>query len=298
MINHGISTGALFLLVGMIYERRHTRLIEDYGGIARIVPWFATILMIVTLSSIGLPGTNGFIGEFLILSGTFQAGLSSVLQAAPAPGMLQQLIAALLFAGLLIGILAVAYALFRDIEDPVIRLAVPAVLAVVALVVLALYRTELYNGLLAGVNSLRTWRNYSLAMGFLATTGVILGAIYMLSMYRRVLFGPVTQVKNQNIKDLTGREWAVLLPLVAAIFVIGFYPKSMLDKMSRSVDAFVERYELPMTARRSPETVPRLQQKALIENAGVEKAGRDDVAAADVEAQAYEAVRGALRATH
>jgi NADH-quinone oxidoreductase subunit M len=135
-------------------------------------------------------------------------------------------------------------------------------------------------------------------MGFLATTGVILGAIYMLSMYRRVLFGPVTQVKNQNIKDLTGREWAVLLPLVAAIFVIGFYPKSMLDKMSRSVDAFVERYELPMTARRSPETVPRLQQKALIENAGVEKAGRDDVAAADVEAQAYEAVRGALRATH
>ncbi|MDP3025455.1 MAG: NADH-quinone oxidoreductase subunit M [candidate division Zixibacteria bacterium] len=73
MINHGISTGALFLIVGMIYERRHTRLIEEYGGIARVVPVFATFLIIVTLSSIGLPGTNGFVGEFLILLGAFKS---------------------------------------------------------------------------------------------------------------------------------------------------------------------------------------------------------------------------------
>ncbi len=73
MINHGISTGALFLLVGMIYERRHTRLIEDFGGIAKVMPVFATFFMIVTLSSIGLPFTNGFIGEFLILLGAFKA---------------------------------------------------------------------------------------------------------------------------------------------------------------------------------------------------------------------------------
>jgi NADH-quinone oxidoreductase subunit M len=72
MINHGISTGALFFLIGMIYERRHTRLIADYGGIARVMPMFAVILAVVTFSSIGVPGTNGFIGEFLVLIGSFQ----------------------------------------------------------------------------------------------------------------------------------------------------------------------------------------------------------------------------------
>jgi NADH-quinone oxidoreductase subunit M len=72
MINHGISTGALFLLIGMIYERRHTRMIEDYGGIARVVPLFSALLVFVSLSSIGLPGTNGFIGEFLVLIGAYR----------------------------------------------------------------------------------------------------------------------------------------------------------------------------------------------------------------------------------
>jgi NADH-quinone oxidoreductase subunit M len=72
MINHGISTGALFLLVGIIYERRHTRLIDSYGGIARVVPMFAALLTFVSLSSIGLPGTNGFVGEFLVLIGSFR----------------------------------------------------------------------------------------------------------------------------------------------------------------------------------------------------------------------------------
>jgi NADH-quinone oxidoreductase subunit M len=73
MVNHGITTGALFLLVGMIYERRHTRLIADFGGIAHVMPFFAAVFMIITLASIGLPGTNGFVGEFLILLGTFKA---------------------------------------------------------------------------------------------------------------------------------------------------------------------------------------------------------------------------------
>lgn len=72
MINHGISTGALFLLIGMIYERKHSRLIESYGGIARVVPMFAAMLTFVSLSSIGLPGTNGFVGEFLVLIGSFK----------------------------------------------------------------------------------------------------------------------------------------------------------------------------------------------------------------------------------
>lgn len=71
MLNHGISTGALFFLVGMLYERRHTRLISAYGGIARVVPLFSAVLTLVALSSIGLPGTNGFVGEFLVLLGSF-----------------------------------------------------------------------------------------------------------------------------------------------------------------------------------------------------------------------------------
>jgi NADH-quinone oxidoreductase subunit M len=72
MIGHGLSTGALFLLVGMIYERKHSRLIADYGGIARVVPIFSTVLTIVALSSIGLPGTNGFVAEFLVMVGSFK----------------------------------------------------------------------------------------------------------------------------------------------------------------------------------------------------------------------------------
>ncbi len=73
MLNHGISTGALFLLIGMLYERTHTRMIKDYGGIARAVPLFAAVLTLVSLSSIGLPGTNGFVGEFLVLIGSFRS---------------------------------------------------------------------------------------------------------------------------------------------------------------------------------------------------------------------------------
>ncbi len=76
MLNHGISTGALFLVVGMIYERRHTRMIEDFGGLFKVMPIYATFFMIITLSSIGLPGTNGFVGEFLILLGTFKFNIT------------------------------------------------------------------------------------------------------------------------------------------------------------------------------------------------------------------------------
>jgi NADH-quinone oxidoreductase subunit M len=75
MVNHGLSTGALFLIVGMIYDRRHTREIKDFGGIAKVMPVFAVMFMITTLASIGLPGLNGFIGEFLILNGTFNSAI-------------------------------------------------------------------------------------------------------------------------------------------------------------------------------------------------------------------------------
>lgn len=75
MLNHGFSTGALFLIVGMLYERRHTRMIEEFGGLSKVMPIYATLFLIVTLSSIGLPGLNGFVGEFLILLGAFQSNM-------------------------------------------------------------------------------------------------------------------------------------------------------------------------------------------------------------------------------
>jgi NADH-quinone oxidoreductase subunit M len=86
MINHGVSTGALFLIVGILYERRHTRLIEEFGGLSKVLPAYATVFMIVTLSSIGLPGTNGFVGEFLILLGAFKT--SRVLTVFAASGVI------------------------------------------------------------------------------------------------------------------------------------------------------------------------------------------------------------------
>ncbi|MFQ5527217.1 MAG: NuoM family protein [Thermoanaerobaculia bacterium] len=75
MVNHGLATGALFLLVGMLYERRHTKLFDDFGGLAKVMPWFAFFLVFSCLASVGLPGLNGFVGEFLILAGSFRAGL-------------------------------------------------------------------------------------------------------------------------------------------------------------------------------------------------------------------------------
>ena len=153
MLNHGISTGSLFLIVGMIYERRHTRMISDFGGISKVMPVFAVFFMIVTLSSIGLPGTNGFVGEFLILLGAFQANI---------------------------------------------------------------------------------------VYGVLAAAGVILGAAYMLWMFQRVMFGKITNPKNEGLKDLNAREVITLIPMVALIFVMGIYPKFFFNKMDVSVEKFLK----------------------------------------------------------
>lgn len=157
MLSHGISTGGLFLIVGMIYERRHTRMIAEFGGLARSMPIFAVIFMIVTLSSIALPGTNGFIGEFLILMGVFQS---------------QKLVAAL--AGL----------------------------------------------------------------------GVIFGAVYMLWMFQRMMFGPVKNEKNKNLKDLSLREIIVMAPILAAIFVMGVFPNLFLSKIDVSIRAFLSQVKV------------------------------------------------------
>ncbi|MCA9741188.1 NADH-quinone oxidoreductase subunit M [candidate division KSB1 bacterium] len=165
MVNHGLSTGALFLIVGMIYERRHTRMIEDFGGLARQIPIFTTFFMIVTLSSIGLPGLNGFVGEFLVLLGTFQT-------------------------------------------------------------------------------------NVTLAV--LATSGVIFAAVYMLWMFKRVMFGPITREENKRLTDLSKREVAVLVPIVVFIVWIGVYAQPFLGKMEKSVDSLLAQLKAKQTALVQP----------------------------------------------
>jgi NADH-quinone oxidoreductase subunit M len=154
MLNHGVSTGALFLLVGMIYERRHTREISAFGGITKVMPWFAVAFMIVTLSSVALPGTNGFVGEFLILLGAWKAN----------PGL-----------------------------------------------------------------------------AALSTTGVIFGAVYMLWVFQRVMFGPIQHSENERLTDLTKRELAVLAPLIAAIFGMGIFPNFFFSKMQPSIQKLLNR---------------------------------------------------------
>jgi NADH-quinone oxidoreductase subunit M len=148
MVNHGLSTGALFILVGMIYERRHTRRIVDFGGIAKPMPVFAACFGIVTMSSIGLPLLNGFVGEFLILLGVF-----------------------------------------------------------------------LVNPVVAAV----------------ATSGVVLAAVYMLWMYRRVMFGPVEVAENRSLIDLGLREKLVMVALIVPIIWIGVYPNPLLRRIEPSV---------------------------------------------------------------
>jgi NADH-quinone oxidoreductase subunit M len=154
MVSHGLSTGALFFLVGMLYDRRHTRMIADFGGLWYQMPALSVMFLIVTFASIGLPGLNGFIGEFLILLGAFSV----------TPG----------------------------------------------------------------------WTAA-------ATAGIILGAIYMLWMYRRVFFGPMTHPENQKLLDLNRRELLILAPVVALIILMGIYPQPFLSRMKPSVDVTLHR---------------------------------------------------------
>lgn len=163
MLNHGISTGALFLLVGMIYERTHSREISKYGGLASVLPLFTIFFFIITLSSIAVPMTNGFVGEFLILLGTFQ---------------------------------------------------------------------------------------YDAFFAYIAVTGVVLGAVYMLWMFKRVFFGEKGElVKDEHhpLHDLNMREIAVLCPLVVMVFVMGLFPNCFLNYSKSSIDHLIKnksRYEL------------------------------------------------------
>jgi NADH-quinone oxidoreductase subunit M len=153
MVSHGLSTGALFLLIGMIYDRRHTREIADFGGLWKPMPVFAAFFLVAMFSSIGLPGLNGFVGEFLILLGAFEA-----------------------------------HRIFA----------------------------------------------------ILAAIGIILGAVYMLWMYQRVMYGEITNDANRHLKDMNGREIALMIPIVVLMFWIGIYPNTFLRKMDQSSAHLIE----------------------------------------------------------
>jgi len=160
MISHGISTGALFLLVGMLYERRHTRLMADFGGIARSVPVLTFFMVLTALASAGLPGLNGFVGEFLILVGAFSSE----------------------------------------------TVGMPLLIA-------------------------------------LATTGVILAAVYLLWMLYRMFFGPLTNEENRTMVDLNAREIALLAPLAVLMVVIGVMPQPFLNASEPATTYLLETIE-------------------------------------------------------
>ncbi len=161
MLSHGIVSAALFLCVGVVYDRLHTREIARYGGLVHRMPAYAAVFMVFTLASVGLPGTSGFVGEFLVLLGAFE------------------------------------------------------------------------------VNS---W------VCFLAATGVILGAAYMLYLYRRVIFGKLERAELRAMLDLNPREIAVFAPLVLLVLWMGVYPSSFLDPIQMSVQQLVDQHRAAMQA--------------------------------------------------
>jgi NADH-quinone oxidoreductase subunit M len=156
MLSHGVVSGALFLCVGIVYDRLHTREIARYGGLAKNMPAYALFFMVFTMASVGLPGTSGFVGELLVFIGAYKAG------------------------------------------------------SWVALVML---------------------------------TGIILGAAYMLYLYRRVIFGALEKAELRSLKDLTPREIAMMAPLAAVVLWMGVYPKPFLDPLHAPVEAILARVD-------------------------------------------------------
>jgi NADH-quinone oxidoreductase subunit M len=164
MLSHGVSTGGLFLLVGMLYERRHTRLLAEFGGLWAAVPRYAVALLVVMLASAGLPGLAGFVGEFLILVGAF-----------------------------------------------------------------------------------RTWPWATTV----ATSGLVLGALYLLTMYQRVIFGPLEREENRTLEDLGRREVAVLAPVLVLCFVMGLFPTPFLARIQPSVERILAHVQPPDAAHKT-----------------------------------------------
>lgn len=171
MISHGIVSGGLFMLVGVIYDRRHTKLMSEFGGLAKVMPMYALVFGIMLMASVGLPLTIGFVGEFLSLLGFFK---------------------------------------------------------------------------------------YSPLLTLLAGLTIILGAVYMLVLYKRSFFGPIKNESNRTLKDICGREVAALVPLVALVIFLGVYPKVILGPVNTSVKQLVEVMQIKATTPKAKETIARV----------------------------------------
>jgi len=161
MLSHGIVSGALFLCVGVVYDRLHTREIARYGGLAKNMPAYALVFMVFTMASVGLPGTSGFVGEFLVLMGAFEAN---------------------------------------------------------------------------------SW------VALFAATGLILGAAYMLYLYRRIAFGKLTKDDLKELLDLSPREVIVFVPLIVMVLWMGVYPSTFLEPIHASVSKLINDYQLALSA--------------------------------------------------
>lgn len=176
MLSHGVVSGALFLCVGVIYDRLHTREIDRYGGLAVNMPSYALFFMLFTMASIGLPGTSGFVGEFLSLAGIYEAS---------------------------------------------------------------------------------SW------VAFACTTGIILGAAYMLYLYRRVIFGALVKADVKAMPDLSLREWAIMAPIAAVVLWMGVYPESFLAPMRNDVTTLVARVSHARPAGDAHISAPKPKAAAL-----------------------------------
>ncbi|QDG49198.1 NADH-quinone oxidoreductase subunit M [Persicimonas caeni] len=196
MIAHGIATGGLFLCVGILKERRHTKKIKDFGGIAKPMPIFAAIFGIIVFASAGLPGLNGFVGEFLALVGASKSH-------------------------------------FLWFDEPLVFLQPMGEGARQAFELSSTPVFPLPNAQQAGPELT------ALIFAIIGASGVIFAAGYLLWMFRRVMFGPITHEENKNLKDLNAREIAYFVPIVAMAIIMGVYPKFFLSRMDSSLDQFL-----------------------------------------------------------
>ncbi|MEE8410708.1 MAG: NADH-quinone oxidoreductase subunit M, partial [Myxococcota bacterium] len=261
MVNHGISTGALFLLVGMLYERRHTRMLDDFGGLARVMPRCAAVFVLIALSSIGLPGLNGFVGEFMILVGTFES--EGIYLQTVSTGTLAWagIIAAELVAIGAIFLLAVALTRRTRLQigrpTKVVTIAGALALAtiLVAPPIFGLRGGLLIQPLVGPTLSTEGFREIFALLAVIAGTGVIFAAVYMLLATQRVFFGPINHPENEKLTDLTFRESMVLGPLVIVAVLMGLFPKPFLDTINPTVESYTRtfraRAELPQLDAKS-----------------------------------------------
>jgi len=182
MLAHGIATGGLFLGVGLLYDRRHTRRLADFGGLWKPMPVFAACFLVIVLASVGLPGLCGFVGEFLVLLGTFTAN-----------------------------------------------------------------RTWSANGMVG-------FFPVPKLMGAISASAVIIAAMYLLTMYQKLMFGPLDKPENKVVKDIRGRETWVFGIIVVAALVMGIVPQPILSRSEKSVNAFITGYrDRLQEARRAPD---------------------------------------------